>query len=163
MRQLPTGVPNATSRNCIPLMPSDTLICIFPALTPQVTDAHVNTHCCRRGMGFFSSIMHTWECIYQAFTHTIPFPSRSDNCPPVALGLCHLRGRGDAGKVPLTHANKSRFTYKLLIYKTNKYFFLFSSNRVLEHLLWKPGFLQRLSHPWVSAQVSVLQVLPGHS
>lgn len=61
--------PKCNQQKCIPLMPSDTLICIFPALTPQVTDAHVNTYCRRRGMGFFISIMHTWECIPDIHSH----------------------------------------------------------------------------------------------
>lgn len=63
--------------------------------------------------------------------------------------MCQV-GISGAGKVltPSTHCIQTHIYY--------------CSNIVLESLLRKAGLLQKLSHLWVSAQLSTLQVFPDH-
>ena len=78
---------------------------------------------------------------------TVLFPHRRGHCLLIIVSHC---GRAWVGKVSLFLCNASKLIY------------FFFSNGVLESLLRKAGLLQKLSHLWVSAQLSTLQVFPDH-
>lgn len=133
MGQVPARVKKSFNRICVPLVPSTILICFFPDL-PSPNHRALN-------LILWVSVGEKWVSLAasaqvgnQGSLTTLPFPCQEDS-GLLCSKFCHLAGKSNAGKVPLTHTNASR----LII------FFLNCSNGVLE-LLWKPGFLQSL-HP----------------
>lgn len=102
-------------------------------------------------MCFFSSILHSWGG--QTLTHHSPSPPWERSPASSSSQLCCLRGRGE--KVSLTYSNASQLVLFLFLF--------FAATECWNLYCGEPGLRQRLSHPQMSAQVGVLQVLPDHS
>lgn len=109
-------------------------------------------------VGFFSSILPGWGS--QALT-AVPFPCSRDAVSCV-FELCHLAGRGGVCRVPFSRCSVSKRVYVDHMSNSGRWQIDIFSQQSVKFLLWKPGFLQRPSCPWVSAQLHILQVPPGH-
>lgn len=141
--RFPAGVLNTDSRNNVPLMSFDILVCLFSQLLlPPTYGGLAYTGCCWKETGFSDRIPYSWSS--QALTHCFPFPLQ-ERLPLAISALYSSWDRGSTGKVPLFLSIVSLSIYNLL------------QLRVLEYLIGNLNFY-KVSYPWVSTQVSILQI-----
>lgn len=114
MGQVPARVKKSFNRICVPLVPSTILICFFPDL-PSPNHRALN-------LILWVSVGEKWVSLAasaqvgnQGSLTTLPFPCQEDS-GLLCSKFCHLAGKSNAGKVPLTHTNASRLIifFKLL-------------------------------------------------
>lgn len=95
-RQLMGGLPAGlwNTENCIPLMLSDRLNCLFPQHLPAPTHGALLwcSGCCGWGMGFFSGIP-TVVVLTGCSLTVLPFPYSRDPQPPLSLSCAALGGK----------------------------------------------------------------------
>lgn len=129
--RLPAKILNTVSRNCIPVMPFDILISLFPdnPLVIEVLPQYFGY--CGRETGFSNCVLHYWGS--WAHIHNSPF--FQERLPPLdSSAPCSVAWRwgNSKGKVPLnSHPNLMEEVVCLSF-----------SDGGLESLLWKSEFLQ---------------------
>lgn len=115
--------------NCIPLMPSEILIWLFPELLRSPT----SWSSCFKSLG---AAEERWVSLAVSpageagHSTALPFPLWEGSLTCFFFDLWNLVGRGDAGKVPLTN-----------FYVSKTLFFPFPSSGVLKLLFQSPGLL----------------------
>lgn len=134
MGQVPAQVKKSVNRICAPLVPSNILICFFPDL-PSPNHRALNLILWVSVGEKRVSLAASAQVGSRGSLTTLPF-SRQEDSGLLCSKFCHLEGRSNAGKVPLTHANASR----LII------FFFNCSNGVLD--FYKVSVLCVHLHGW---------------
>lgn len=135
----------SVSRNCIPLMPFDILLCLFPAL--PTTPSHGGPASVlwvlleRNG---FLRILHNWSI--WVLIHYSPFFCERGHCQLVQFCSVWLWRRNNAGKVSLT------------CFRASKFMFFFLQGNI--ELSPQEGQTFTKSLLSLSGQISTFQVLP---
>ena len=138
---LPAGVLNAVSRNCIPLIQSDILTCLFPNLLPP--PSHGSTVSILWVLEKRNGLLqqHPVQLGKLGMHSPLSLSPAGEVVSHWLIQLCAVTpwGMSSAGKVHLTLSNASKLLFAPTEIETGS-------------LLRKLGHLQRLSYLWVSAK-----------